>query len=217
MPEQPIEERGGTSRERILAAAAEVFAEHGFDGAGVDEIARRAGVNKAMLYYHVGDKAALYGEVVSGFISSVEAVLTERVASAATPADKLRAMQGTFLTLALQRPAYPQIMMREIAAGGTHLTMPVLRRMVGVLGITRTIVLEGQAAGEFRQIDPLVAHLMIIASTVFIANALRVGERFAAAGAALPSPLPHPDEIARRITDILLFGIAARPAGGGHQ
>ena len=58
---------------------------------------------------------------------------------------------------------------------------------------------------------------MIIASTVFIANALRVGERFAAAGAALPSPLPHPDEIANRITDILLFGIAARPAGGGDQ
>lgn len=217
MPEQPTEERGGTPRERILAAAAEVFAEHGFDGAGVDEIARRAGVNKAMLYYHVGDKAALYGEVVSGFISSVEEVLSERVAAAAAPADKLRAMQGTFLTLALQRPAYPQIMMREIAAGGAHLTMPVLRRMVGVLGITRTIVLEGQATGEFRQIDPLVAHLMIIASTVFIANALRVGERFAAAGAALPSPLPHPDEIARRITDILLFGIAARPAGGGDQ
>lgn len=217
MPDQPTQDRGGTPRERILAAAAEVFAEHGFDGAGVDEIARRAGVNKAMLYYHVGDKAALYGEVVSGFISSVEAVLTQRVASAATPAEKLRAMQGTFLTLALQRPAYPQIMMREIAAGGTHLTMPVLRRMVGVLGITRTIVLEGQATGEFRQIDPLVAHLMIIASTVFIANALRVGERFAAAGAALPSPLPHPDEIARRITDILLYGIAARPAGGGDQ
>ncbi|MGV8040895.1 MAG: TetR/AcrR family transcriptional regulator [Thermoanaerobaculaceae bacterium] len=217
MPDQPTQDRGGTPRERILAAAAEVFAEHGFDGAGVDEIARRAGVNKAMLYYHVGDKAALYGEVVSGFISSVEKVLTQRVASAATPAEKLRAMQGTFLTLALQRPAYPQIMMREIAAGGTHLTMPVLRRMVGVLGITRTIVLEGQATGEFRQIDPLVAHLMIIASTVFIANALRVGERFAAAGAALPSPLPHPDEIANRITDILLFGIAARPAGGGDQ
>lgn len=217
MPEKPTGERGGPPRERILAAAAEAFAEHGFDGAGVDEIARRAGVNKAMLYYHVGDKAALYGEVVSGFISSVEAALAERVAAAATPADKLRAMQGTFLTLALQRPAYPQIMLREIAAGGAHLTMPVLRRMVAVLGITRTIVLEGQAAGALRPIDPLVAHLLIIGGTVFIANALRIGERLAAAGAALPAPLPPPDEIARRITDILLFGIAARAAGGGDQ
>ncbi|HPC84545.1 MAG TPA: TetR/AcrR family transcriptional regulator [Thermoanaerobaculaceae bacterium] len=217
MPEHPTPDRGATPRERILAAAADVFAERGFDGAGVDEIARRAGVNKAMLYYHVGDKAALYGEVVSAFIASIEEALGPRIAAATTPADKLRAVQGTFLNLALRQPAYPQIMLREIAAGGVHLSTPVLRRMVGVLGITRGIVLEGQAAGEFRPIDPLVAHLMIVASTVFSASALRVGERFAAAGAALPSPLPHPDEIACRITDILLFGIAAHPAEGGHQ
>lgn len=216
MLEQPTEKRGGSPRERILGAAAEVFAEHGFDGAGVDEIARRAGVNKAMLYYHVGGKAALYAEVVSGFISRVEEELARRVAAAATPADKLRALQGIFFGLALQHPAYPQIMLREIAAGGTHLTMPVLRRMVGVLGITRTIVLEGQASGAFRSIDPLIAHLMIIGGTVFIANALRIGERFAAAGATLPSPFPPPDQIASRILDILLFGIAARPAEGGH-
>ena len=217
MPRQRTEEREGSPRERILTAAAEAFAEHGYDGARVDEIARRAGVNKAMLYYHVGDKAAMYGAVVAGFISHVEEVLSERIAQAATPADKLRAMQDTLLALAVQRPAYPQIMMREIAAGGTPLSMSVLRRMVGVLGLTRTIVLEGQAAGELRHIDPLVAHLIIIASAVFIANTLRFSERFAAAGAAIPSPLPPPDEIARRITDILLFGIAARPAEGGDQ
>ncbi|HSN67988.1 MAG TPA: helix-turn-helix domain-containing protein, partial [Thermoanaerobaculia bacterium] len=41
-------------RDQILTAAAAVFAEVGYAGARVDEIAERAGVNKAMLYYHVG-------------------------------------------------------------------------------------------------------------------------------------------------------------------
>ncbi|MFN2441829.1 MAG: TetR/AcrR family transcriptional regulator, partial [Thermoanaerobaculia bacterium] len=41
-----------TPRERILAAAGDIFARSGYDGARVDEIATRAGVNKAMVYYH---------------------------------------------------------------------------------------------------------------------------------------------------------------------
>ncbi|HVR42592.1 MAG TPA: helix-turn-helix domain-containing protein, partial [Thermoanaerobaculia bacterium] len=43
-------------RDHILDVAAAVFAEQGFAGARIDEIARRAGVNKAMLYYRVGNK-----------------------------------------------------------------------------------------------------------------------------------------------------------------
>jgi AcrR family transcriptional regulator len=46
----------GASQTKILAAAEEVFAEKGFDGARVDEIARRAGVNKALLYYYFESK-----------------------------------------------------------------------------------------------------------------------------------------------------------------
>ena len=48
------------SPDRILAAAAAEFAERGFAGARVDRIARRARVNKAMLYYHFKSKEGLY-------------------------------------------------------------------------------------------------------------------------------------------------------------
>ncbi len=50
----------GQTRERLLAAAREEFAARGFDGAKVDRIARRARINKAMVYYHFPSKAALY-------------------------------------------------------------------------------------------------------------------------------------------------------------
>lgn len=44
------------SKERILRAAQAVFAQKGFDGARVDEIARAAGVNKALIYYYFKSK-----------------------------------------------------------------------------------------------------------------------------------------------------------------
>lgn len=52
------------TRERILFAALKEFASRGFAGARVDRIARRAAVNKRMLYHYFGDKAALFRAVL---------------------------------------------------------------------------------------------------------------------------------------------------------
>jgi len=48
------------SRQRILAAATDEFASKGFGDARVDEIARRAGINKRMLYHYFGSKDGLF-------------------------------------------------------------------------------------------------------------------------------------------------------------
>jgi len=52
------------TREKILAAALAEFSARGFAGARVDEIARRARVNKRMLYYCFGSKQDLYREIL---------------------------------------------------------------------------------------------------------------------------------------------------------
>lgn len=52
------------SRERILAAALQEFAAKGFAGARVDFIARRAAINKRMLYHYFGNKEDLFREVL---------------------------------------------------------------------------------------------------------------------------------------------------------
>ena len=52
------------AREAILKAAEEEFAERGLGGARAQSIATRAGVNKALPFYHFGSKADLYAEVV---------------------------------------------------------------------------------------------------------------------------------------------------------
>ena len=60
----PLPRDSARSRERILAAALREFSEHGLAGARVDRIARRARINKRMLYSYFGAKNELYREVM---------------------------------------------------------------------------------------------------------------------------------------------------------
>jgi AcrR family transcriptional regulator len=60
----PISRNPERTQERILKAAFQEFAGNGFAGARVDSIARRAGINKRMLYHYFGDKEALFREVL---------------------------------------------------------------------------------------------------------------------------------------------------------
>jgi TetR/AcrR family transcriptional regulator len=57
-----LKEKRDESVQRIMNAAIEVFSEMGYSGARIDEIARRARINKAMIYYRIGDKQRLYTE-----------------------------------------------------------------------------------------------------------------------------------------------------------
>src|SRR2546429_8106094 len=68
------------TRERILAAALGEFSTKGFAGARVAVIARRARINKRMLYHYFGDKAGLFREVL-------RRKMTQRAAWAASAPD----------------------------------------------------------------------------------------------------------------------------------
>ena len=63
---------GERTKARILRAAEELFAKNGFDGTSVDEIARSAAVNKALIYYHFKDKNDLVASLFASMIQEVE-------------------------------------------------------------------------------------------------------------------------------------------------
>jgi len=63
-----------SSAQRILEAAVDEFAAKGFAGARIGAIARRARVNRRMLYYYFGNKRSLFGEAVRVATRSVEPV-----------------------------------------------------------------------------------------------------------------------------------------------
>ena len=75
------------SPDRILAAAAVEFAERGFAGARVDRIARRARVNKAMLYYHFKSKQGLYRTLLRQIFTLAAGRLSEIAALDISPAE----------------------------------------------------------------------------------------------------------------------------------
>jgi AcrR family transcriptional regulator len=68
----------GDTPGRLLAAASALFAERGFHGTTVREIAERAGVNVAAGNYHYGSKKALYLEVFRAQFAHIRTALAER-------------------------------------------------------------------------------------------------------------------------------------------
>ncbi len=56
------------TREKILKVATKLFARKGFDGARVDEIAKKAGVNKALIYYYFKSKEEILEEIMKRFL-----------------------------------------------------------------------------------------------------------------------------------------------------
>ena len=76
------------TRTAVFAAAADAFSRRGFDGVAVDDIARAAGVNKAMIYYHFDDKLALYRDIVCDMLRAAGATVTA-IADAGRPRDKI--------------------------------------------------------------------------------------------------------------------------------
>src|SRR5256886_13121402 len=73
------------TRDALLAAGTELFAERGYDGVPVWAIAQKAGVNKAMINYHFGGKRKLYRAIVSATFGEMVASV-ERLPEAPRPA-----------------------------------------------------------------------------------------------------------------------------------
>jgi AcrR family transcriptional regulator len=152
---------------RILRAAARVFSKKGFSGARMDEIARRAGVNKATIYYHIGDKTALYEAVLMGVLGSTADKVVENVGREETTERKLRVFVVTLARNIGMNRDYPPMMMREIADGGSRLPDEVIAQMTRVIETLRLILEEGQRKGYFRPVNTIVTHFMIVGSIMF--------------------------------------------------
>lgn len=93
-------------RQAILDAAAEVFAESGFDRASMSDICARVGYSKATLYSYFGSKEALFLELVA---EATQAGLDATHASLAGPNDSVAATLGHFAREYLTHSFSPRI------------------------------------------------------------------------------------------------------------
>ena len=170
-------EKPGKTVERIMVAARAVFAENGYSGTHVDEIARRAGVNKATLYYQIGDKDTLYANVIHQVIGNIAQKIAGAVALANSPEEKLTAYINNIADAVDRNPEIPPIMMREIASGGTHLPRVFVEDIASILTILIGILEEGKKKGVFAETVPFLIHMMILGTILFYKGAVQVKDR----------------------------------------
>ena len=113
---------GDLTREKIIAAAAKAFAEHGFSGATLREIGEAAGTHFQLIRHHFGSKEQLW-ETVVGELSrrSQDAGLHhEQAISALAPRDQLRAQVRALVAHQIENPELNMILMRESMKGSAR-------------------------------------------------------------------------------------------------
>jgi TetR/AcrR family transcriptional regulator len=170
-------EKSDKTAERILTAARKIFAKKGYSGAHVDEIAELAGVNKATIYYQIGDKDTLYANVIHQVLGNTAQNIAEAVAKVDSPEEKLKAYINCIAANVDKNPDLPPIMMREVASGGATLPRVVIEDIASVLTILVGILEEGRKRGMFIETVPFLIHMMIIGTIVFYKKAQPIKEK----------------------------------------
>lgn len=151
------QETGEQSRARILRAAETVFAEKGFDGARVDEIARVAGVTKALIYYYFKGKEELLQELLSRWVKQLVTILGDPVeivqvgaSRDKTPAERETAWRTMFrqvLRQAEKEKSLLAIIMGEMLKSSEKKSF-ILQSMSRVIRETQITALEASGVTE---------------------------------------------------------------------
>ena len=159
------------TRRAILRAALDEFARETTAGARIDEIARAAGVNKALLYYYFHDKEQLYGAVLDYVFSELTGRLIPVLESDLRPKEKILRYAETYFDAIASIPEVPRILQQEMMRAGRDGSPHIQRIGRSYLGPIamrlRAVLADGILAGEFRKLDPQHFSLTMVASVVF--------------------------------------------------
>jgi AcrR family transcriptional regulator len=108
-------------RDRILAAATGLFAEHGFAGTNTRAIAKAADVKQVMVHYYYGSKGQLYDAVLKHEAMSMLAVVFGVSQDHLAPEEALVGAPIRLMTVLHDNPQWASLLRREIADGAQHL------------------------------------------------------------------------------------------------
>jgi len=151
--------RAEQTRNKLLTAAAEVFAEQGFYEASIVKITERAGVAQGTFYLYFASKQQIFEELVDDLNRRLRRTLAAAVADTSTRLEAERAGLTAFLQFTAEHPAlYRIIHQADIVA--PHAMRRHYERMAGpyAIGLRRAM-----AAGEISPADPEVLAFALMA------------------------------------------------------
>jgi AcrR family transcriptional regulator len=187
------------TRDRVVDAAVELFAERGYDGTSVSQVVERAGLTKGGFYHHFASKEALlfevYGDLISRQLVAMDAILARKL----PPAETLRLLILDLVesTAASARPAL--VFWRELGRLGDERTADYRAARRRYHDAVRRLIRRGQASGAFAP----VASADTITFTIFgVINELPLWYR--------PSGRKKPHQFAAELADFVLAALRTR-------
>lgn len=206
------------TREEILDAALEAFAEAGFEATSVRQLCRRLGVSHNLVHHHFGSKEDLWRAALAHGIGPTVDELTEllgRAGGSPDPRAALRAgfQQGTLLML--QRPAIVRIVTDESARPGPRIDHLYDRYLGPLIEALATFLSESRArpgtrsrAASAASHDARIAALFAVsAGTALFTH----GGLAAKLGLGLDVSMESAGETTEALVDLVLDGLAPRP------
>lgn len=154
------------ARAKIAAAAEELFAARGFDGAAIRDIARKAGVNGAMIHYYFGNKEGLYLALLEAAASRVRALLIETTGGSGSTKERLARFVDAYAEYILSQPNIARILYREMLTGAKHIKKIAQQYAAANYTMLRTMISDGVKSGELRAIDDELAPISLMGMVV---------------------------------------------------
>lgn len=215
-PGRPAARGEGQTRELLVTAATELFAEHGAAATSFALIAQRAGLTPAVVHYYFRDRDTLLDAVVEERLAPLIASVWDPVRPDDSVPTMVRGVVDRLLAGVERNPWVPSTWMREILNHTGLLRTRVLRRLpLDKVRMVGESVARGQRDGTIHpDLDPvLIVFSMLGLVMLHMATASLVGEIF-------HSDVPSRAILARHITGVLLHGLerpAVAPSGSARR
>ena len=194
------------SRERLLAAALDSFAEKGFHGTTTRDIAAAAGMSPAALYvHHKSKEELLYLITVEGNRTSL-ARLEASIACSDDPAEQLRCAVRDFATASARNRTVTRVINNELAALSPEHRAEIrgYRQQIG--DRIRELIERGSEAGVFHISDPTMTATAVMSLGIDVSRWYRAGGRWS------------PEDVGEHIAEMALRILgAASPDGHGRR
>lgn len=183
------------TRDKLLAAALHQFAERGFYGASIAQIAGEVGLTKQALLYHFKRKDDLYSEVLKGIAVRLLSAMRSGVNLAKPPEEQFEAMFSGIYTAALKSPLDARVLMRELLDDQRRDAPPnewflkvFLEELVGVLDGVKALA-ELPRAAKFARVYQLLSLIKFFASSESVLTRFYGEQGYAQIVAVFPEEL----------------------------
>jgi AcrR family transcriptional regulator len=152
------------TRAAILTAATAEFTVRGLNGARVDDIARRAGINKRMIYHYFGDKEGLYLAVLESTYAAIRTAEIGLNLAARAPVEGMRELVAFTWNYFIAHPEFLSLLATENLHRARYLKQSRRIRELHspLVGTISELLARGVKAGLFRAgVDPVQLYITI--------------------------------------------------------